>query len=326
MRLLTSLFVLARMTAVEILREPVVLLLTVSCVGLTAVTPMLLLHTFGEYGKLAREGGLAFHFVFGLLLAAQAASGAMSREVRSGTAAVVLSKPVGRSLFFLSKFLGVAGVMLAFSSAALLATLLAERVAERWTVTAAVDAELIDWRTGHWLLAAPLLALGVAGVLNYRWRRPFASTAMWLLIGALALVLVSSGFFDRAGARAPFAWGIDWRIVPAGALMTIALIMISAVAVSVSTRLGDVPTASACGLLFAVGVLWEHLWSGQHLAGALAMVYGLVPSWQQFWVSDALTGGGVIPWSYVGQVGLSAVAYAAAVLCLGSLAFRSADV
>jgi len=326
MRLLASLFVLARMTAVEILREPVVLLLTVTCVGLTAVTPMLLLHTFGEYGKLAREGGLAFHFVFGLLLAAHAASGAMSREVRSGTAAVVLSKPVGRGLFFLSKFLGVAVVVLIFSVAALLATLLAERVAERWTVTATMTAEVIDWRTGRWLLGAPLLALGAAGVLNYRWRRPFASTALLLIIASLALVLVTSGFFDRAGARAPFAWGVDWRLIPAGVLMTTALTLIAAVAVSVSTRLGDVPTASACGLLFAAGVLWEHLWAGHHPAGLLAILYGLVPAWQQFWVSDALTGGGVIPWSYVGQVGLSAMVYIGAVLCLGSLAFRSADV
>src|SRR5262245_13254982 len=103
-----SFVALTGLTAIEAIRQPIVLLLFTACVALTAITPMILLHAFGEYGKVSRETGLALHFLFGLLVAVQAAGSTLSREVREGTAAAVLSKPVGRTTFFLAKFAGIA--------------------------------------------------------------------------------------------------------------------------------------------------------------------------------------------------------------------------
>ena len=60
---------MAGLTAVEAIRQPICLLLTTACVVLTALIPLLTLHNFGEDGKLARDSGLAFHLVFGLLVA-----------------------------------------------------------------------------------------------------------------------------------------------------------------------------------------------------------------------------------------------------------------
>ncbi|MDA0577134.1 MAG: hypothetical protein O3B24_03445 [Verrucomicrobia bacterium] len=326
MRPIQPFFALTGLTAVEAIRQPILVLLFTACVTFTAVTPMVLLHTFGEYGKMARETGLALHFLLGLLAAVQAAASSLAQEVRSGTAAVVLSKPVGRHTFFLAKFTGIALVILAFSLGAALATLLSERVAERLTHTAAGAEELIDWRTAWWLLAAPLLGLAVAGLLNYTRRVSFGSTAFLLIICALLLVLLTSGAYDRTGARASFDLRVDWRVLPAGVLITAALLVISAVAVSLSTRLRPAPTLALCGLIFILGLLWEYLFGQAPTSPLSGWLYSIAPNWQHFWVSDALTGGGTIPWSYVGQVMIYAATYIGAILCLGTCAFARADV
>lgn len=323
----SPLLTLAGLTALDTIRQPIILLLTVACVLLTALTPMVLLHTFGEPGKLAREGGLAFHFVFGLLVAVQSAASALARERQSGTAATVLSKPVGRGLFFLAKFTGVALVVLAFSIAASLATLMAERVAERWTVLSnGWQGDLVDWRTGWWLLGAPLVALGAAGIWNFWRRRPFGSVAFLLLLLLLVALLVGGAGFDRAGALAAFDWRVDWRLVPASALMTMALLVLAAVAVSAATRLTAGMAFACCAGLFVLGVLWEYWLGPVSGGGPTALLYGLVPNWRHFWMSDALIGGGTIPWSYVAGVGAYAATYTAAILTLGVLAFQQADV
>ncbi len=321
-----QLLTIAAMTARDALRRPIVLLLTVTAVLLTGLAPMVLLHTFGEPGKLARDGGLAFHFLFGMLVVVQASASALSREIRAGTAATVLSKPVGRDMYFLAKYAGVALVVLAFSLAAMMSTLLAECVAERWTQTPRGAGELVDWRTGRWLLLAPLAALAVAGVRHYASRRPFGSAAFGLLLVALGVVLMSTAVFDRTGALAAFAWRLDWRLLPAGALMTAALLVLAAVAVTASTRLSAGATSACCLLLLVMGMLWEYI-LGPPPAGGLALwLYGLVPNWQHFWMSDALIGGGRIPWAYVGDVYLYGGFYTAALLILGMVSFRHADV
>ena len=77
---------LSILTAVEATRQPICLLLTTTCILLTMLTPMLALHNFGEDGRLARDSGLAYQFVFGLFVAAYAACSSLAREMRSGTA------------------------------------------------------------------------------------------------------------------------------------------------------------------------------------------------------------------------------------------------
>ena len=57
-----------------------------------------------------------------------------------------------------------------------------------------------------------------------------------------------------------------------------------------------------------------------------AVVYGLLPNWQHFWMSDALAGGGVIPWSYVGLAAGYALCLVVAILALGALSFQEAEV
>jgi hypothetical protein len=317
---------LAALASREALRQPIFLLLTISCAALSAALPLVLMHKFGEDGKLVRESALAFHFVFGLFATGTAASWSLSREVRSGTAAVVLSKPVGRDMFFLSKFAGVAAVAAAFSVCVTVSTLLSERVSERFAAEPLPGGYAIDWHTAgrQWLAIG--LALLAAGLANYR-RRPFTSSAFWFLFGFQLVAFAACGLFDRAGAWAPFQWSIDWRIVPAAALVTAALVVFSAIALALSTRLSTVPTVTVCCAVFLAGLMSDYLF-GRHAAVSLpaAAAHGVLPNWQNFWLAEALADGGAIPLSYLGQAMAYAALYAGAVLCAGLALFRRADV
>ncbi|MBM4142148.1 MAG: ABC transporter permease [Lentisphaerae bacterium] len=318
--------VLAGLTALEALRQPICLLLTGTCVLLTALAPMLVMHVFGEEGKLARDSGLAFHFVFGMFVAGHAACACVAREIRCGTTATVLSKPVGRTLFFASKFAGVAAVVLAFSACATLATLLSERVAEKLHTGPEGWGYVTDWRAGWLLAAAPFAAAAAAGAINWALRRPFESTAFLLLLCAVPAAFFICGFFDRLGRPAPLDFRVDWRILPAAALIAMALLVLAAAAMAVATRLPTVPTLTVVAGLFLAGLVSDHFLGRRAAASPAALfLYRLIPNWQNFWLCDALTGGGAIAWSYVAQAGLYAAACVTAFLGLGALSFAHVE-
>jgi ABC-type transport system involved in multi-copper enzyme maturation permease subunit len=317
---------LASLSSLEALRQPIFLLLTTTCVVVTVLVPTLHMHNFGESGKLARDSGLAFHFVFGLFIAGHAAASSLSREVRSGTASAVLSKPVSRDIFFLAKFAGIACVIVGFSLCSASATLLGERIAEKFETIRGIPDYITDWRTAGLAIAAPVAAYLVAGLINYRTKRPFGSTAFGLLLAFLLFAFLVSGFLDRSGRLGRFDLIVQWRIVPASILVTMGLLVLAAIAMSFSARLTVVPTLTLCSVVFAVGLASDFLF-GRHIGAskAAAVLYRIVPNWQHFWVADMLTGGGTISASYVFDAGLYAVIYAAAVLCLGVVSFRWAD-
>ncbi len=302
------------LTALEALRQPICLLLAASSIALVTVLPALIMYTMGEPQKLVRDSALAVHFVGGLLLAAYTAVAAMQHEIKRGTVATVLTKPVGRTLFFLSKFCGVALVLILYSLAIGIATLLSARMVSEYYV--------LDWWVGAPMMAGVVAAFTLAGLLNYFVNKPFVQTAFWFLLGMLALVLVGTSFFNSAGQLATWGSMITWKIVPASLLITMALMVLAAIGVSLATRLDTVPTLSVCSVLFMVGLMSDYLFgrqAAQHVVAAV--LYGLVPNWQHFWMTDALSGDGTIPWSYVGQVAVYALFYLAGVLVLGILAF-----
>jgi len=326
MRPLKQFLALTGLTVLETARQPFFLLLAGSCVVLTGLVPVLTMHNFGEEGKLARDSGLAFHLVLGLFLTAHAASTALTREVRDGTAGTILSKPVGRGLLFFSKFAALSVVIAVFSSNASIAVLLAERAAERHVMNAALVGYVLDWRAAVLLLAAPFAAFAVAGLLDYLKKRPFGSSAFLLLPACLILALLASGFVDRTGEIAPYSLQVRWNLLPANALVTLGLLLAAAIALFVSTMLGNVAAMVVCVAVFFVGLSSDFLLGrfADRLLPA-AFLYGLVPNWQHFWVCDGLSGGGHVPWTYVLNAAGYAVAWSAGVLGLGSLAFRRAD-
>lgn len=317
---------LAGLTALEAIRQPICLLLAASCILLMGFSPILIMHNFGENGKMVRDSALALHFVFGVFVTGYAACTAFAREIRSGTASTVLCKPVSRDMFFLSKLGGVAAVTVAFSLACSLATLLSEKAAEKFYFTDSLAGYLADTTTGMLLLLAPCVAFTAAAFLNYRFRRPFESSAFLLLIVCIALVFLAAFFLDETGAVASFALRMDFRLVRASLLITIALVVFSSIALTLSTRLSTVPTLTAVIFVFLLGLMSEYLaGSAENFPRLAAVIFSFIPDWQHFWVCDALNAGGTIPWTYVIRSAIYAGLYLAGVFFIGIFSFRNAE-
>jgi len=214
----------------------------------------------------------------------------------------VLSKPVGKTTFLLAKFAGTAMLLLLFCAAMAAATLMSVR-----TVT---DPFTFDWLGSGPLLAAPVVAAAAAGLQNYFLRTPFVSRAFGYLMLALACAFLASA---ALGGDKGFGGRLDARILPASLLVTMAILVLAALAVSLAARMDIVATLSVCSAVFMAGLMSDYfvgrVGPGRRWASFLL---DLLPNWQHFWAVDALSGDG-IPWSYVAAAGR----YAA--LCLAGI-------
>lgn len=310
---------IAGMTALEAMRQPVLLLLTLSNVAFIALLPFVITHVLGESVRIVRDSSMALHFVGGLLMGSYAACAALSGEIRRGTASAILSKPVDRVVFFLAKFTGIAVVMVLFSAATTIATILSTRCAK--------ESFIIDWWGAGPLFIAIILALSIAGLENFFVRRPFTSRCFGWLVIMLPLALVVSGFApgDAKGATG-FGVALPWELVPVSALISLAILVLASLAVALATRLEVIPTLSICSAVFMLGLMSDYLFGRNASANKLAaLLYAITPNWQHFWGVDALNGAGV-PWVYVSHAAAYAALYLAGLLALGIVAMRGMEV
>ncbi len=321
---LISLFTLARLTASETARHPVCLLLMLSCIIAAILTPMLYMHNLGGGAMLAREGALAFHLTFGLCIAGYAASVALTREIHDGTAAAVLARPVSRELFFLAKYLGIAAVIITFSVAATVAALLAARIGRVFNVSL-TGAQ--DTLVAAMALSFPLLSCMAAALLNYRRGTSFQARAFWFIPLSMLVALGLAGCLDQNGSWAPYDLRVEGAVLQAAVLITLALCTLAAIALTLSVRLARIPVLALTVLVLMTGLLSDYVF-GRAAATSLPAraVYILIPNWQHFWLSDAISQGTRIPLSYLAGVALYAGLYTGGTLLAGIALMRHVDI
>ncbi len=336
-------------TLVEAIQQPVALLLLLTAVLTTLLAPVFQFHRFGEDGRLARDGGLSCMLVFGLVLAAGVAGRAVGEEIARGTAAAALGKPVSRVTFLLAKWAGVCGVVAMFWCGVLGATLLAERSAARFVVLDHFTGHASDPLTLFLSLAALALALAAAAWGHWRWRRRFGVAAFTGVVLSQFAVVLLSGFYNRFGQLYPVhgeaaclccggeghAHGaVSWlhyhpelnvRVVPAAALVLFALLVFAALATALATRLQTGPVFSICALVLLLGLAGDSFALNARWLSWRALVAGLMPDVQHFWMCDAIAHGGRIAWPYVAEAGAYALTCCALFLTAGCLAFRERD-
>lgn len=288
---------IARLTALETMRQPICLILTTLCIVGVVLFPVLIAHRMGESAKLIRDSGMALHLLTGLILATYAASSTIVKEIRRGTVASILSKPVSREIFILAKFTGIAVVMLMFSTMASLATILSER--------AGIRAFKVDYWALLPILAFIASAYAYAMWVNYRERRSFSSNAYVLMFIAVIVAFVFSGVMDTNGKftfmpSTGWDWGSHYNLnlIPACIMVAMGVLMLQAIATAFAIRLEAVPTLSICTVLFALGLTSAYFF-GQSDNVIAETAYRLVPNWSRFWMADVLTDRGVVPWSLV---------------------------
>ncbi len=310
---------IARLASLEAIRRPVFLLVSLSVTAGILLLPLLLNYTLGDSARIIRDSALAFYLVGGVLLGAQAAADGFSRELRRGTAAIILAKPVPRTLFFLAKITGAWGALALFSVVALTATLLAVRAG-------ASDLRL-DGAAVLPSLAALVLAPALAGIWNHRTRRPFASATFFLLLFLLLLALAISAIFPTPLDRLTFPRQFDWNLLTVGFLLALCLGMAASLAGALATRWPTSPVLLLVAGVFLLGLLSDSF-LGPHLESSLVarLAYVLPPNVQAFWLVDALDAAIAIPPRYLLQATAYAAAWSAAVLALGAAAFRQLEI
>jgi hypothetical protein len=310
---------IARLAALEAIRRPVFLLVSLSvCAGIVAL-PLLLNYTLGDSARMVRDSALALYFVGGWLLAATAAGESLARERRRGTAAAVLAKPVARATFFLAKTAGVGAAVFLYSVAALAAALLAVRAG-------ASDLRL-DWTAALPALLAAGLAPAVAGAWNHRTGRPFTSAAFGLLLAFLLAALAVAAVFPTPLERLAFPANFSWELLEVGGLLGLGLGMAVALAAALATRLPVTPVLLICAGFFLGGLMADYF-LGPHLADSFAarLAYAALPNVQAFWLLDALDVAAHVPAAYAAGCAAYAAAWSAAVLALGLASFRSLEI
>src|SRR6516162_659321 len=200
----------------ELLRQPVFLLLMTSSAVFEIFLATPYYFAFGDEPKLVKSSVLAVMLLVGLFGAVLSASASLAREIRSGTALAVLSKPVGRAQFLLAKYAGLTFALTLISYVNLVAALLASRMA--FDAYGSTDM----FALGIFALAV-LVAYLLGGFSNYFLRRPFVSDAVFSLTLMLTVAFVVINFYTKEGKPQIFATGVDWRMLPAAVLILFAL-------------------------------------------------------------------------------------------------------
>ena len=316
---MSGFWAIARLTALETVRRPVCLLVTLATLAGTSLMPFFLNYTLGDAPRAIRDSALALLYTGGVLLAAWSAAEAFGGELRRGTAAVALAKPVGRGAFLAGKACCVAVALAGHAAASVAATLLAVRAgAVEWHT---------DWTAAGPALAVAPLALGWAAWRNRRHGRPFASAACGALWVGYGLALAVAACRAEPAGGVEFPGNLDWAIVPVGALAGLPSLMAAAAATALAVRLNTVATVSACAAVFAGGLvsgpmLGAH-WGTSFWARAAC---ALLPDGQAFWLADALDAGRGVPGPYVAGAVAYAALWAGACLALGMWAFRRSEI
>src|SRR5215471_5365074 len=236
----------------ELVRQPIFLLLMTASAVFEVFLATPYYFAFGDEPKLVKNSTLAVMLLAGLFGAVLSASASLAREIRTGTALAVLSKPVGRTQFLLAKYAGLAGALALLTYVNMVAALLASRMA----FDAYGSTDLFATFT---FAGAVIVAYLVGGFTNFFLRRPFVSDAVLSLMVMVTIAFIVISFFTKEMKPQAFAKGVDWRLVPAAVLILFALWILAGLALACSTRLDIIPTLAICSAFFLLGLMSDYL-------------------------------------------------------------------
>lgn len=259
---------IARNTFVESVRQPVffviIVLGAIAQVFNTWITAFSMGYqrVAGEVtgdNKLLYDISLATVFGLGILLAAFIATNVIGREIENKTVLTVVSKPVGRTTVVIGKYLGVASAMLVAIALMTIFMLIAIRHGVLTTAADDPDQPVIIFS-----LLAMALAVLAAAVGNYMYGWSFPQTFTMLLLPLAVAAYLGVLLVGKDWQPQPI--GTDFK--PQIALTCVAigtgLLVMTAVAVAASTRLGQVMTITVSLGIFLLGLL-SNYFVGRHV-------------------------------------------------------------
>ncbi len=253
---------IARNTFTESIRQPVFFILILAS-GLGQIANLLLsaysmgytedMEVHGD-DKLLLDMGLATVMVCGTLLAAFVSTSVLSREIENKTALTVISKPVGRPLFIIGKYLGVTASILVAMSIMLVFFLFAIRHEVMSTARDHVDGPVLLFSM---LSVFIPIALAIWGNYFYEWI--FTSAAIYMMIPATLLAYLAVMVISKDWAFQSPAESFKPQVMLASSCVVMSVMVLSAISVAASTRLGQVMTIVVCAGSLVLGLLSNHL-------------------------------------------------------------------
>ena len=317
------LFSIARNTFTETIRQPIYGVLLLATIFLLIINIFLAGFTLEDDDKLLMDLGLCTILLSGLFLAAFSATGVLTREIENKTAMTIVSKPVTRPVFLLGKYVGlILAQFLAFYICFLVFMLtmhhkVLQNASDPW-----------DWPAIIFGLGFMLVGLVAAAAANYFYGKEFSSTALALVTPLLTVGTIITSFFDREFNPTAFGQGyFHAQNFVAAALLMMALAVVAAVALAVSTRLGQVMTLLTCTVVLIGGFLSDWLF-GQYREESVvaAFAYSIIPNMNFFWVVDAAAAGVEVPLQFLVNAGGYAVLYVVAILLVGIALFQRREI
>jgi ABC-type transport system involved in multi-copper enzyme maturation permease subunit len=323
-----KLYAIAKVTCLQILRQPIFGVLLLLAMGIMTIAPSLTAFTLDDDNKMLQNLCLSTVLVGGLLLAAFASSGAISAEIEDQTILTIVSKPINRLIFIAGKFLGV---MAAMSAATLFMTMTFLLVLRHGVMSTASDTH--DMPVILFGLGSAVLAILLAGLGNYLFDWQFSPTAMGIGLPLMFFGTILCGFFNKAWTIQSFGQGFSIEVISSCFLLLLAVWVLAGVCLVCSTRMNVVWTLSLAFVILCLGMVWdyyllpkvtgEQIWITKIL---WSILYALVPNFQVFWMLDALDQGKHITAGYILQACGYAAVYSLAMLFLAYLLFLDRQV
>jgi ABC-2 family transporter protein len=309
----------------ELVRQPVFLLLMTGSVLFEIFLAVPYYFAFGDEPKLVENSALAVMLLAGLFGAVLSASSSLAREIRTGTVLAVLSKPVGRAQFLLAKYAGVAGALMLLAYVDMVGVLLGSRMA--FDAYGSTDLGALGV-----FGAGVALAYGLAGFSNFFLRRPFVSDAVFALVVLATLAAFVIFEFTTQMESMGTVGTVNWNLLPAGILILFAVWILAALALACSTRLDMIATLAVCSAFFLIGLMSDYFYAqagGKLGSGGpwwASTLYTALPNWQLFWLADAIdTGKSTFQWVYVAKAFGYVIGYAGAALAVGTALFEERE-
>ncbi|MEE3001265.1 MAG: ABC transporter permease subunit [Planctomycetota bacterium] len=249
-----QLLAITRNTFFESIRQPIMLVVVISASILIVLSNPLSAFTMDENQRMLVDIGLATVFLAGAVLAAFIATNVLGREIENKTALTVISKPVTRPVFMIGKYLGVAGAMMVASLCMTLVFMLVELHTVIETVKDPVHVPVVIFGLG-----GALLGLLAATWCNYFYGMVFSSSVIAITTPILFLAYLLALNFGPDFSSQSMWLAFESQIWLAVVSIMMAILVLCAIAVAVSTRFGQLVTLVCTVGLFLLGLLSDWI-------------------------------------------------------------------
>lgn len=256
--MIEQLLAIVRNTFFESIRQPIMLVVLVVGTILIIMSNLLSGFTMEDDQRMMLDMGMASIFICGVLLAAFVATNVLTREIDNKTVLTVISKPVGRPLFIFGKYLGVAAALSLATLYLSLVFALVELHGVQQTVRDPYHQPVLTFGT-----LAGLLGIGTAIWCNYFYGRVFASTVLCITTPLALLAYILSMMFTADFTPQSMSIGFKPDHWMAVICMHMAILVLTAIAIAVSTRLGQVMTLCVTLGVFLAGLLSDWFVGGR---------------------------------------------------------------